>query len=330
MIKKFIYLFILFSFIEFIPNTGSNLSTGSFINFQIKKTDENLGAIAVIGDLQRTSFLESLIFREQNDLERVHLINEISNENTAGVLILGDMVFDGSSQKDWRFFDTLIDPLKEKRLPIFPVVGNHEYWGNKLAAKNNLHQRFPKLQENHWYSFIHKNTAFIILDSNKDQYTNKKWDEQISWFKDVLLEYDLDPKINGILVFTHHPPFTNSTITGDEIDVQLAFIKHFNESTKTIAFISGHAHTYERFLKDDKTFIVSGGGGGPRVTLNTGPDFHKDLYDGPSPRPFHYLLINPLKENLQITVKGVDKGSSKFYLMEEITLSYRTMRTADN
>jgi hypothetical protein len=89
-----------------------------------------------------------------------------------------------------------------------------------------------------------------------------------------------------------------------------------------LAFISGHAHTYERFLKNEKMFIISGGGGGPRVTLNTGLECHTDLYKGKSPRPFNYLLLTETNDGVNFTVKGLNKNGKDFFILEEFNLSY--------
>ena len=74
---------------------------------------------------------------------------------------------------------------------------------------------------------------------------------------------DADPKVRGVLVFTHHPPYTNSTVTKDESHVQQAFVGPFVAAKKTLALLSGHAHGYEHFIEQRKHFVVSGGGGGP-------------------------------------------------------------------
>ncbi len=106
------------------------------------------------------------------------------------------------------------------------------------------------------------------------------------------------------------------------MQVQRGFLPAIFESDKTLAFITGHVHTYERFIEQKKTFIVSGGGGGPRVKLKTGSDAHNDYYNGPSPRPFNYLIINKLNGRIDITVRGVKKGNSYFFNLDQFTLPF--------
>lgn len=279
--------------------------------------------IAVVGDLQRTSLWEYLGGRETNDTARADIINNIDEQNPGAVILLGDMVFEGANIDHWKYFDSLITPLKLKDIPVFPVIGNHDYWGKNRIALHYLTDRFSVLSERHWYTKICDSIALIFLDSNEQEYSDEQWNEQISWFSNKLTAFDADPSIRGILVFEHHPPYTNSDATGDEMFIQKSFVPAFDKSKKTLAFISGHAHTYERFIIKGKTFIVSGGGGGPRVLLKNGPGSHHDYYGGPSPRPFNYLLIKKGNSGLNFTVIGVNKGSSTFFTLEKYTIPFK-------
>src|SRR5205823_2004623 len=108
----------------------------------------------------------------------------------------------------------------------------------------------------------------------------------------------------------------------DEEYVQKAFLPGFYAARKTLAFITGHAHAYERFQERGRTFVVSGGGGGPRVKLLEGKDArHRDLFAGPSPRPFHYLLIEQGNEGLDVAVRGFDKGE-QVRVIDRFTLPF--------
>jgi Icc-related predicted phosphoesterase len=279
--------------------------------------------IIAVGDLQRTSLRECIIMgRESNDYERKEVIENISEQNPGSVVLLGDMVFEGDNIDQWKYFDNLIAPIKRKKIPMFPVIGNHDLWGLNSLALRYMAKRFAVLERSHCYTQVSDSVALIFLDSNDGEYTKEQWQRQKNWFSNKLRLYNNDPSIKGILVFAHHPPYTNSTVTGDEMQVQNDFVPAFDSSKKTLAFITGHAHTYERFIKNGKTFIISGGGGGPRVTLKPNSEGHHDYYNGPSPRPFNYLLINRKDDGLVITVRGVNKGSDKFFTLEQFTLLF--------
>ena len=199
-------------------------------------------------------------------------------------------------------------------------MGNHEYWGPDRASLKNLRQRFSQLQKSRWYTIeiAGVGLAIIVLDSNQKNLA-ELWQVQKQWYINTLKRLSSNKIIQQVIVVSHHPPFTNSTVTGDEIHVQRTFLPAFFENSKTIAWISGHAHAYEHFNKNSKHFIVAGGGGGPRVILKS-PGAHRDLYKAGSPRPFHYLLITGMGKLLNFKVKGIDKGLSKIRVIDEFNI----------
>ena len=86
---------------------------------------------------------------------------------------------------------------------------------------------------------------------------------------------------------------------------------------------SGHAHTYEHFVKNGRHFVVSGGGGGPRVELLEGADRrHRDLYRGATPRPFHYLVVLPDATGITVRVKGFTKVDRSLTVVDEFFVPF--------
>ena len=78
------------------------------------------GCFAIVGDLQRTSRAE--FWRESNDEESRRLLAEIAARRPDFVVGLGDLVFRGSSRRDWARFDALTAPLREADVPVFPFI----------------------------------------------------------------------------------------------------------------------------------------------------------------------------------------------------------------
>ena len=326
MIKKLFLVLVVFSFVSinfFSIKSDHQLSpiNSTFLQDSLTTHRENV-PIALVGDLQRTTVWELMIGREQNDAERKKIISEIALEEPAALILLGDMVSNGSDINEWNYLSDLLKPVLNENIPVIPVLGNHEYWGNKSSALYNAMEAFPVFRKSHWYIKKYGEIVFIILDSNRDDLLKNAWANEIEWFENKLKYYDSDPSVRGIIVCLHHPPYTNSIVTGDNIYVQEAFIQPFLNSQKTMAMISGHAHTYERFKKKGKMFIVSGGGGGPRVLLKTGLNIHKDLVNLPSLRPFNYLLLYIKPDGVEITARGLDKGSSNFYNIDDFSILY--------
>ena len=260
------------------------------------------GDLLVVGDFQRTSIVEQwLMRREQNDDARAQVIREMSRElEVGGLVLLGDLVFDGSSCSDWESFDALFAPLASRGVVL--ALGNHDYWGPDAIACANLEPRFPWVAEHTWGVSAWGEVSIVWLDSNGELETQATW-----------LETTLAAIEGPVIVATHHPPYTNSTVTGDETAVQDAFVSRLTPNVRL--FLSGHAHAYEHFEKEGVHYVVSGGGGGPRVDLLRGDDArHTDLFDAPAPRPFHWLRIRQHRNALEVIVRGFQKDRAVYEL----------------
>ena len=266
--------------------------------------------ICAIGDTQRTSRLE--FWREQNDRERAIVVGTIAARRPALIVTLGDHVFAGASRSEWAAFDALTAPWRSQGIPVLPTLGNHDYWGPNAKALANFHARFPHLNGKTWHSARFGPLALVFLDSNSDDLGPAAWQAQLTWLARTLEEADRDASVGGVLVFQHHPPYTNSSVTGDDKPVQEAFVPPFARAKKTVAMLSGHVHNYEHFVRNGKHFIVSGGGGGPRAELSSGSSrrYTDDLFQGPTLRQFHFLAIATRGAGVEVQAIGVAKGGT--------------------
>jgi predicted phosphodiesterase len=236
----------------------------------------------VLGDTQRTSFLERMILRrETNDLERENLFESIVQNRPRFVVVVGDLVSNGHFRKEWAYFLNLTMPLRRLNIPIYPAIGNHDH---------NIKKHFDFLNGQEWYYRKVNSLALIWLN------TNNHGQKQLIWFNETLNWLDDDSTIQNIITFGHHPPFTNSKVVLPSKFVKNKIAPIFQRSSKTRAFISGHNHAFEKFKIGDKYFIVSGGGGGPR---------HKFQF-----QHLHYLrILNPLNDlPVQVEVHSLDKN----------------------
>ena len=280
------------------------------------------GRFAAVGDLQRTSRAE--VWRESNDRERERILLSIAEEAPDFVALLGDLVFRGSSAAEWSRFDALAAPLRDARIPVVPILGNHEYWLARGPALANFFARFPALGGRHWHEARYGPLAVIALDSNVRFLTPSAWEEQRQWFAASLAAADADPDVRGVVALVHHPPYTNSTVTTDEVHVQRALVPAFDASRKGVAMLSGHVHSYERFARAGKTYLVAGGGGGPRARLASGEGRRHadDLFEGPAIRHFHYLLATVGDDGLAFEMKGIPKGGERFEPLDRFLLPW--------
>ncbi|HEY8073186.1 MAG TPA: metallophosphoesterase [Labilithrix sp.] len=279
------------------------------------------GRIAVVGDVQRTGSVE--VWRESNDPERLVVRDGIAAAAPDLLAFTGDLVFDGGSDDEWAKLDALLDPIRARGIPAITAFGNHEYWRGRETAEANVFARFPIVAKRHWYTVAFGPLRLVVVDSNEKE-LRTEWDAQRAWYESTLEAADADASTRGVFVLMHHPPWTNSTVTGDEPIVQKTFVPAFMRAKKTLAMLCGHVHSYERYVKDGKVFVVSGGGGGPRAALLASdarrhPD---DRFAGPALREFHFTLYTPTADGVDAEVRSVAKGGTSLHVMDRFTMPW--------
>jgi 3',5'-cyclic AMP phosphodiesterase CpdA len=276
---------------------------------------------AIVGDVQRTSAFE--VWRESNPREREAICTAAAAEEPDFTVLLGDLVVTGSSAAEWAQFDRLVAPLRKVSL-LFPILGNHEYWMAGQASLAHYFARFPALEGRRWYSARYGPLAMIFLDSNLVFLRRGAWNEELAWYREELSRFDAERDVRGILVFAHHPPFTNSRVTADEKHVKTGIVPPMARTAKALAMFSGHVHSYERFAREGKTFVVSGGGGAPRAPLSSGRRrrHEDDLFDGPARRHFHFLTGELQDGGLSFSVHGLDKGGREVATIDRFDLPW--------
>jgi 3',5'-cyclic AMP phosphodiesterase CpdA len=208
------------------------------------------------------------------------------------------------------------------------VLGNHELYGDDKAALAHFFGRFPHLGQRRWYSFTWRDVAFILLDSNLEEMGPEETKGQMAWYQAELARFEADEAVGCIVVACHKPPFTNSKVVGASEKVRAGFVPAFLSAEKARLFLSGHCHSYERFSVEGKTFIVSGGGGGPRHRLYRDPMTRpfNDLFDGPDLRFFHFCEVQWRQDGLAIRVIRLDQDGT----FQEVDPLFLPKKTAGN
>lgn len=277
--------------------------------------------IAIIGDIQKTNAAEEfLIAREQNDTPRVRIVRAVTAYHPDMLLLLGDQVSAGEEEQDWIDYDALMRPITDLKVPTFAVVGNHDYGFTQRAPRflKHFYKRFGE-QTKELPAVVRMGSIVLIaVNTNFDMLSPDEFRHQKERYVDALNRLDEDPTVTGVIIASHHPPYTNSSLGNDQAVIDL-FAKPFLQARKTRLFLSGHVHSYERFVVQDKMFVVSGGGGGPRRQCNTSPTraCTNDAYREGALRPFHYMTLtideNSLDAQVMMlrTLKG-KKGADNY------------------
>jgi 3',5'-cyclic AMP phosphodiesterase CpdA len=208
------------------------------------------------------------------------------------LLLAGDLVDNGEENSDWteQFFPSL-SPLIS-RVPLFPVLGNHE----KNARNYFDYMALPDPE--YCYQFSYGDADFFMIDSNRNVDPDS---EQYRWLDQALGESRAIWKF----VCHHHPPYssdendygdlwkTNQSTRGDLRVRQLVplYEKHHVDIVWT-----GHIHSYERtwpirenaaVTEGGTIYVVTGGGGGTLETpAPSRPFFQNNVRHG-----HHYCMV---------------------------------------
>jgi len=272
-------------------------------------TGDSRNRIVFIGDTQVTRPWE--FWRENNRRETAKLLREIARRRPSVLIPLGDLVSSGVEAKHWKTFDELFEPLCASCTRCYPVLGNHDYYGAHRGGLANFFNRFPHLGYRRWYSFSHGRLGFLMIDSNFSRMSPEERTAQVRWFHQELGRFQSSAATHYIVVCCHHPPYTNSLSCPPSRTLQKHYVKPFLRASKTVLFFSGHIHAYERFHRQGKFFIVSGGGGGSRGRVETREDKRRytDCFAGSSLRFLHFCEMNVRSDVLDIrVVKLTDSG----------------------
>lgn len=163
------------------------------------------------------------------------------------MLFLGDIAYeDGSAaQLQSKFFAVYRDFLRY--VPAYPAMGNHE---RRTRLGRPYLEAFVLPEPERYYSFEWGDVHFVAID------TTHRDAKQLVWLEDDLAHN----KLPWVIVFGHHPMYTNS-LRGSQMWIRQAFANIFTRHHVDLV-LTGHEHQYERFRVAGVSYVVSGGGGG--------------------------------------------------------------------
>jgi hypothetical protein len=193
------------------------------------------------------------------------------------------------SEKEWEEF---FEISKAIDFCFFPVLGNHEI-GNTPRGEEMYRKQFDLPGGKTYYSFRAAGTLFAILDSEKGR--GKILEDQWMWLEKMLSSSEEKCK----LVFLHRPLFppADSLKLGRAMDkyplprddLHGLFVK-----TRVKAVFQGDDHRYDRMVKDQILYIITGGGGAPIYAFKDRGGY------------FHYVWISIQKGRLEGEVVDLD------------------------
>ena len=301
----------IFLFISFSTFVYTGCSSVPVFNQETNLTFQDEEKIIFLSDTQSPIWVETLFLDENNnEMVRSKIFENIIEEKPKAVIHLGDLVSLGFWNNDWEEIDLFVDSLRDNNTIFYPILGNHELLFFSCSGGENFIKRFPFALKT-GYSVKLGSLGIILLNSNFSYLSNAEIDQQNIWYQKELLAMENDSTINSIIVGTHHPPFTNSTIVNPSEEVLEKFVPLFLSNDKCKIFMSGHCHAFEHFNYEGKDFLVIGGGGGLQQPLNVGEESKwEDIYDSVSIlRKFHFAELSIKNGSLVFNVKFLDAES---------------------
>ena len=87
-----------------------------------------------------------------NPAVRQALVKAVAEAAPAFILFGGDIVLNGNDKEDWKVWDSETAVWREKKIPVYPALGNHDLHGDEKIALANYFERFPVIQNSRYYS----------------------------------------------------------------------------------------------------------------------------------------------------------------------------------
>jgi len=246
-----------------------------------------------------------------NPLVRVALVQAIAGANPAFVCMTGDIVYNGNDADDWKMWDNETSIWRDKKITVYPSLGNHDLHGDPKVALGNYFERFPALKDSRYYSVRAANTLLLVLDSSLDETSGP----QGNWLTAKLDHVPAD--VDFVFLMLHHPPYTSSSDDkrfggGHSVRTPEQALAKLLEERQThaayrIVVFSGHVHNYERHEHGGVTYFVSGGGAAHAYPIDRAPS---DPFQSKEVN-YHYLLVQVDQKQLTITMNRLDFSTGK-------------------
>jgi len=203
-----------------------------------------------------------------NDANELDVSNLVKSWNPDFIITLGDNNYpDGEAATIdatiGKYYREFIYPYRgtfgagASSNRFWPCIGNRD-WDNQTGPKLQPYLDYFTLPNNErYYDFVRGPVHFFVLDSDADEPDGiTSTSIQAQWLRTKLAASNAPWKI----VYLHHPPYSSRT---SWTNLQWPF-KTWGAS----AVLAGHAHVYERIMRDGMPFITNGLGGDSTGSFN--------------------------------------------------------------
>lgn len=214
---------------------------------------------------------------------------------TEFVINAGDIVDKGTDEQ-WQAYRAIAEKFYTYRLPIVPVLGNHEYFEDETA--NGFAKVYATESTKQGYYFIDVGPArLIVLNSNIDRMNEDEQKAQTAWLKETLASSQFAGK--SVVVTYHHPAFAtgiaNIFMPAPPRYIKKHWLPLFKQFSVKLV-LNGHEHVYDRLTIDNIRFLNAGPAGGTIGRTKPLKTPHSDLV---------------LKDLRTVTIISIQKSQGK-------------------
>lgn len=242
---------------------------------------------------------------------RIALVQAIAEADPAFICFTGDIVYNGSDANDWKVWDSETRIWRDKKIPVYPALGNHDLHGDERAALDHYFERFADLNNSRYYSVRVANAMILVLDSSEEEVAGR----QGEWLAGQLDH--VPPDVDFVFLMLHHPPYTSSSdakllggghsARGQEQALSKMLEERQAHARFRIIVFSGHVHNYERHEHGGITYFVTGGGAAHAYPIERKPE---DPFQSKEVN-YHYLLVDVDRQKVRVTMNRLDLTTGK-------------------
>lgn len=227
------------------------------------------------------------------------VVSLIASWRPDGVVTTGDNAYESGTVEETAFARALIQPALDQGARLVASLGNHDEEngiGRPVMAAFGMPGR--------WYSTVIGHVQLVVLDANIPRDP-----DQLAWLRMTLA---LPRTVSWRIAVFHQPAVSCSFHTASS-GVIKNWLPLFHGKIDLV--LSGHNHTYERFLDSAGLSFVTTGGGG-----NTLYPSGRALCGGPATPVyfnafFHAVRIEATARSLQL--QAIEPGGT---VRDELTL----------